>query len=472
MRSLQKISFIAAALCVGTSNIFAAVIFTNLIAFNGTNGANPQCNLVPGPNGNFYGTTANGGTNGFGTVFEISPDGSFFTNLYNFAGGTNGAGPAAALTLGSDGYFYGTTYNGGISNWGTVFRISTSGDFASLGMLGGTNGANPDVALLQAPDGSFYGGTRYGGPFNTTTSGGTGYGTVFRITTNGIITTPILFAGTNGANPTALVLGTDGNFYGVTTWGGYSSPVKFGLGTIYRLGADGSLSNLYKFTGFGDGGFPQAGLVQGKDGNFYGTTQSGGSVSIGTVFRMTPDGQFTSLVSFPNSNAGGYPYAALIQTGDGHLYGTTYIGGTNNVGSIFEVTPTGSLTSWISFTGTGGGWPGSHPLGSLVQGTDGNFYGTTYDGGANGKGTVFRLSLPVAPVFLSIAKSAGTVTLVWSSVASQTYQLEYTTNLAQPGWNNVGGGVVATNGTLSATDSVGTDPDRFYRVVLSDIVSQ
>jgi uncharacterized repeat protein (TIGR03803 family) len=263
--------------------------------------------------GNFYGTTLNGGTNSDGAIFGISADGSFFTNFYNFSGGTNGAAPASALILGTDGNFYGTTSSGGVSNWGTVFQISTNGAYNQLAQLAGTNGANPAVALLQGPDGSFYGATKYGGPFPNTTQGGAGYGTIFQVTTNGTLATPVLFNSTNGANAAALVRGNDGNFYGTTAWGGNINSFRLGFGTIFRLSPDGTFTNLYKFTGGNDGGFPDASLVLGSDGNFYGCTTSGGSNQIGTVFRITPDGQFKSLYSFPNSNTGSYPYAALVQ---------------------------------------------------------------------------------------------------------------------------------------------------------------
>ena len=474
MRCLRKSVLLVAVVTAWliTPCLYGGITFTTLVSFNGANGANPVAGLVQGRDGNFYGTAPNGGANSNGTIFAISANGSFFTNLYNFSGGTNGAGPVGGLRVGADGNFYGTTYSGGMSNWGTVFRISTNGTWTQLAQLGGTNGANPDVALVQAADGSFYGGTKYGGPYPNTTSGGTGYGSIFQITTNGLLTTPVLFGGTNGANPTALVPGKDGNFYGATTWGGNNSPVRFGLGTIFRLSPDGTFTNLYKFTGGNDGGFPQASLVPGNDGNFYGTTQVGGSNQIGTVFQITPDGQFQSLISFPDSNTGSYPYAALVPGSDGNFYGTTYIGGDNQLGSVFQIAPNGNLTKVISLTGTSGFYPGANPQGPVVQGTDGNFYGTTVNGGTYNKGTVFRLSLPLSPVFQSITKTAGTVTLVWSSVAGQNYLLEYSTNLAPGNWDNVGNAVMATNGMMVGSDPAATDPQRFYRVAVGDLVSQ
>ena len=471
MRYLPRTLFCVAILILPliTPRVYGSATFTSLISFNGTNGAGPVAGLVQGRDGNFYGTAPNGGASNSGTIFAISADGTFFTNFYNFAGGTNGANPVGGLIVGTDGNFYGTTYAGGASNAGTVFQISSNGAFTQLAQLSVTNGANPDVALMQAPDGSLYGGTRYGGPYPNTTQGGTGYGTIFRLATNGILTTPVLFNSTNGANPAALMLGNDGNFYGTTAWGGSISSFKLGFGTIFRLSPDGTFSNLYNFSGGNDGGFPQAGLVQANNGILYGSTQSGGSNSIGTLFQITADGQFLSLLSFPASSVGSYPYDAMIQASDGNLYGTTYLGGnlsTTQRGTIFQLTPAGGLTSLLQFTGTNGAVLGANPQSSLVQGTDGNFYGTTVGGGLYNNGTVFRLSLPLAPVFKSIVKTGNTVTLVWSSAASQTYQLAYSTNLAQGIWNNIGSAVVATNGTMTGLDPSATDPDRFYRVMV------
>jgi uncharacterized repeat protein (TIGR03803 family) len=468
MRCFQKYALPIAVLTAWlvAPCVYGAITFTTLVSFNGTNGANPQCNLVQGSDGNFYGTAPNGGASSNGTLFKISADGSFFTNFYNFSGGTNGAGPVGALILGTNGNFYGTTFAGGTSNWGTIFQISTNGIFQQLGMLSGTNGANPIVALALAADGSLYGAAKYGGPYTNTTQGGNGYGTIFRLATNGALSTPVLFNSTNGANPAALVPGKDGNFYGTTAWGGSISAFKLGFGTIFRLSPDGTFTNLYIFSGGSDGGFSYANLVQGNDGNFYGAAFNGGTYLGGDVYRITPGGQFTNLYSFTGGSDGAWPYSALVQGSDGNFYGTTYKYGDFTVGTIYQMTPNGNVTPLISFTGTNGTTLGANPQGSLVQGTDGNFYGTTYGGGLYNKGTVFRLSLPLPPVFQSLIKNAATVTLVWSSVAGQTYQLEYSTNLAQGSWNNVSNAVTATNGIMTGSDPAATDPQRFYRVLV------
>jgi len=458
-------------MCLAVSSVRGGIMFTTLVSFTGTNGpypgANPSARLVLGADGNFYGTAPNGGANSNGTIFEVSPDGSFFTNIYNFSGGTNGANPSGALILGGDGNFYGTTYNGGVNNCGTVFQFATNGTCTMLGLLGGTNGAHPDTALIRGPDGSLYGTTKFGGPYPKTTFGGTGYGVIFQITTNGTLSNPVVFDSTNGANSAALALGHDGNFYGTTEWGGSISQLPLGFGTIFRLNPDGTFTNLYKFSGGDDGGFPVASLVQGNDGNFYGTTENGGSNQLGTVFLITPEGQFKSLCSFTSSSVGGYPEGALVQGGDGNFYGTTYIGGDNQVGTIFEITADGHLTPLISFTGTSGPSPGANPQGALVQGTDGNFYGTTSLGGANGLGTIFRLSVPM-PAVLAITLTNGAATLTWSAVAGQIYQLQYSDDLTRTSWPFLTKPSVATNGVMTATDfdDIASFAQRFYRVVL------
>src|SRR5208282_5784571 len=200
----------------------------------------------------------------------------------------------------------------------------------------------------------------------------------------------------------------DGNFYGTTAWGGSVGQLPLGYGTILRLSPDGTFTNLYKFSGGNDGGFPYANLVEGNDGNFYGTTTSGGTNQIGTVFSISPGGQFNALYSFMNSSVGSYPYCGLVQGSDGNFYGTTYLGGANQLGTIFEMTSSGNLTPLISFSGRTAPPLGAYPQGALVQGPDGNFYGTTSLGGTNALGTIFRLSVPMPAVFKAITLTNGT----------------------------------------------------------------
>ena len=437
-------------------HVQAAVIFTNLVSFNQTNGAFPYAGLTPGKDGNFYGTTSFGGSGGGGTVFQMTPLGSL-SNLVLF-NGTNGASPRAGLIQVPNGDFYGTTYNGGSNSAGTVFQLTTNGTLTTLVTLGNTNGAYPLGGLIQGRDGSFYGTTAIGG----TNMGGT----AFQAMTNGAIATLVSFdvGGNAGKSPYAgLVQASDGSLYGTTYQGGTNG----GYGTIFKLTTNGTFASLYSFSGTNDGANPYAGLAQGSDGNFYGTTFFGGTNGYGTVFRFATNSTFTTLVSFGNTN-GAYPQAGVIQASDGNFYGTTSAGGayTNDAGqgygTIFEMTTNGTLTTLISFNGTNG----ASPQAGLVQSTDGNFYGTTANGGTNGYGTVFRLGIIVPPPrFLTVIRAGTMLTLTWSATVSQGYQLLYKTNLTQGVWSNLNSSVTATNPIMTTVDTIGPDRERFYRIL-------
>src|SRR6478672_11347102 len=201
------------------------------------------------------------------------------------------------------------------------------------------------------------------------------------------LTTLHSFNGGDGRSPEAtLVQGSDGNFYGTTPLGGAHAK-----GTVFKIDSTGSLTTLHSFSGFpADGAVPVAGLIQGNDGNFYGTTTVGGAHHKGTVFKIDAAGTFTTLHSFSGSPTdGANPVAALVQGNDGNFYGTTALGGTRSRGTIFNIDATGSLTTLHSFSGSPG--EGALPFAGLVQGSDGKFYGTTALGGAHGAGTVFNL---------------------------------------------------------------------------------
>jgi len=438
------------------------IIFTPLVAFNYTNGAGSQAGLVLGNDGNFYGTTTDGGTNSssYGTIFQMTTNG-ILTSLVSFDN-TNGAYPIAGLALGQDGNFYGTTYTGGSSNAGTIFKMAADGTLTTLVSFAGTNGAEPQAPLTQGPGGNFYGTTQVGG-INL----GISDGTVLQVTTNGLLTVLVSFNGTNGAFPVSgLVLGRDGNFYGTTAGGGTNGS---GYGTIFKMTTDGVLTTLISFSGTNGafpGNNPSAGLVQGVDGNLYGTTYTGGSSNAGTVFKMTTNGAFANLYTFTSGADGANPQSGMLQGGDGRLYGTTEAGGSNslNKGTIFQITTNGAFASLYSFTG---GNDGAVIDGGLVLGADGDFYGTAYTAGANHYGTVFRLSVPMPPVFKTVSKTGGaTLASTWTSVAGQMYQVQYTTNLIQTNWNNLGGTLSPAGGTTTTIDSIGPDPRRFYRIVL------
>jgi uncharacterized repeat protein (TIGR03803 family) len=252
---------------------------TTLHSFCGSDGAYSYAGLVQDAAGNLYGTTEEGGSyEYYGTVFNITPSGTV-TTLYSFGNGTDGANPYAGLVQATDGNFYGTTYQGGgANNAGTVFKITPSGTFTTLysfcSISGCNDGAFPYAALVQATDGNLYGTTVVGGP--------NGIGTVFKITLSGQLTTLHSFDEGDGAYPYAgLVQATDGNLYGTTESGG-----SLGDGTVFKITPSGKLTTLHRFD-VGDGANPNAGLVQYTDGKLYGTTQNGGVHGLGTVFSLS-----------------------------------------------------------------------------------------------------------------------------------------------------------------------------------------
>ena len=263
----------------------------------------------------------------YGTVFQVTCDGTL-TTLASFVAGTygypSGAYPEAALTQGNDGNFYGTTAPSDADD-GTIFQVTTNGTLTTLTSFSftGTNGETGKAALTLGKDGNFYGTTGGGGSGNA--------GTIFQVTTSGTLTTMVSFSGTNGASPVAaLTLGNDGNFYGTTEGGGSGS-----VGTLFRVTTNGTLTTMVSFYGT-NGANPEAALTLGNDGNFYGTTASGGSWNAGTIFQITTSGTLTTLVSFNRTN-GANPTAALILGNDGNFYGITPGGGVDYLGTVFRL---------------------------------------------------------------------------------------------------------------------------------------
>jgi uncharacterized repeat protein (TIGR03803 family) len=380
-----------------------AQTFKTLVNFNSTNGANPVYpGLVQGIDGNLYGTTLGGGVNLSGTVFKLTPTGKL-TTLYSFCSQTNcadGALPQAGLTLGTDGNFYGTTSQGGsASDDGVVFRIDTRGVLTILHTFDLSDGAQPFAPPIQGADGNFYGTTTGGGPYNA--------GTVFKMTPEGVLTTLHDFEG-DGASPLGtLVQSINGDLYGTTELGGSD-----GDGTIFRVTIGGTFTSLVSFNS-SDGNAPSSGLVQGIDGNLYGTTYNGGSNTTcengcGTVYKISLSGTLTTVYNFDLTN-GANPVAPLIQGSDGNFYGTTYAGGNGTkcfegCGTIFKLTPGGSLTALHSFDFG----DGAQPYGSVVQATGGDFYGTTTQGGSDSDGTAFGLSTGLGP-FVSLVRNPAKV---------------------------------------------------------------
>jgi uncharacterized repeat protein (TIGR03803 family) len=400
-----------------TAMALAAPSFKTIHSFAGTDGSDSLTSLVQGPDGSLYGTTAWNGAYDSGTVFKISPNGKL-TTLYSFCPSlpcTDGSLPAAGLALGADGNFYGTTLYGGGNNCegtgcGTIFKITPNGNLTTLHRFDeATDGAWPTAGLVQGANGGFYGTT--GG----NSHGAHGNGTVFTITPSGQLTTLHTFSFREGSGPNGLVLGADGSFYGTAYGGGADGACSMGVGcgTVFKITPSGNLTTLYNFGHGGHGNEPIAGLVQGTDGNFYGTTYSGGTSGYGTVFTITPGGKLTTLHRFDGAD-GAYP-SGLIKGTDGNFYGTTCMGGANNQGNVFAITPGGVLTALYNFCSQANCADGANPEGALFQDTNGTFYGTTSDGGANGDvcmfgscGTVFSFSVGMGP-FVETNPTSGAV---------------------------------------------------------------
>ncbi|MGH9432855.1 MAG: choice-of-anchor tandem repeat GloVer-containing protein [Terriglobia bacterium] len=397
--------------------------FKTLANLDGTNGTQPLAAVVQGTDGNLYGTTDTGGANyAAGTIFRMTPAG-ILTTFYNFcsqANCTDGSNPYAGLALGTDGNLYGTTLASGAYNGGTVFKITRTGALTTLysfcAQSGCADGSQPMGGLVLGTDGNFYGTTAYGGNGSACPAGIGGCGTAFKITPAGTLTTLYNFCSqtncADGDGPeSALALGTDGNFYGPTLFGG--SDIT-NAGTVFKLTPKGELKTLYTFCGQSpctDGESPWGGLVLAKSGNFYGTTYSGGAnngYEAGTVFKISPGGTFTPVYSFcaqTGCTDGGNPRAGLALGADGNLYGVTEVnGGPEGVGTAFRITPGGALTTLHSFDGT----DGAYPEGGLFQATNGGFYGTTGGGGPYGAGTVFNLGVGLHP-FIETVPAAGKV---------------------------------------------------------------
>src|ERR1035441_532543 len=262
--------------------------------------------------------------------------------------------------------------------------------FTTLVNFNGANGAYPYAGMVQATNGELFGTTDAGG----IVCAGQGCGTVFRVTLSGKLTTSYGFCSqtncADGSYPyAALTLASSGYLYGTTYFGGAN-----GDGAVFRITTGGKLTTLHSFDGT-DGKNPVGTLVQATDGNLYGTTEYGGANTYGTVFKISQNGAFTLLYSFcseTNCADGSVPFAGLIEASNGYLYGATYYGGANGYGTIFKISFGGLLTTLHSFDNA----DGSNPYGGLVQASNGNLYGTTNYGAStscySGCGTVFKMT--------------------------------------------------------------------------------
>jgi len=293
-----------------------------------------------------------------GAFTAISIHAQTLTTLHSF-NGADGDLPVAGLVQSLDGNLYGTTTEGGGYGGGTIYKISTRGALTTVyrfcSQSGCTDGRQPYVgALLQAADGSIYGNTYHGGV--------NGLGVIFKLSPSSVLTTLYSFCPQAGCAeyPQGTLVQAGGYVYGTTSFGEANNA----HGSVFKMAPDGTLTTLCSFCSqadCADGSHPGAGLILGFDGNFYGTTESGGAncrePGCGTIFKVTPGGTLTTLYSFCSQTDcvdGSTPLGGLVQGNDGDLYGTTQLGGSHGLGTVFKITPSGTLTKLYSFCAQGG----------------------------------------------------------------------------------------------------------------------
>jgi uncharacterized repeat protein (TIGR03803 family) len=449
-----------AAITLSLAVCAQAQTFTTLANFDGDNGGSPQYgSLVQATNGNYYGTTQyGGGASDGGVFFEVTPSGEL-TSIYNFCSQTrctDGKSPWSGPVLATDGNFYGTTNGGGNSeNAGTIYKITLGGKLTTLYTFCPTTPCNDGkfpLGLMQASNGNFYGVTFSGGVNNN--------GTIFEFSRSGVFKVLYSFCSqancADGSEPySGLMQGSNGNLYGTTFEGG-----AYNRGIVYEISPTGQFRTIHSFCAeakCADGDGPLAGLAEDANGNLYGTTFYGGVDSLGTVFEITATHEFIPVHTFENTD-GAYPSSALILASDGNLYGTTSADN-NGVGTIFQITARGGFHSLYTFCAC----TGANPFGALLQATDGTFYGTTIGGGTSDDGTIFSFSTGLGPLVETVptaAKVGARVIILGNKLAGSTavsfngtaasFTVVSNTEIAAtvpPG---------ATTGTITVTTSTGT----------------
>ena len=420
--------------------------------------------IAQGRDGNLY-SSASGGANNLGAVYKITPGGTL-TNIYNF-GTISGDGntPNSGVTLGTDGNFYGTTYGGGTTPYGTVFKVTPSGSLTTLyNFTGGNDGALPLAPPIQGTDGSFYGTTC------PLCNGAPGNGSIYKITSSGTFSVLYDCDGTHCLNFwDPLIQGTDGSFYGTTEYGGAT-----GQGAVFKITSAGKLTVLYNFDGT-HGSIPLGPLAQGTDGNFYGTAESGGASNSGVVFRITPTGKLTVLHNMNGSTDGSAPIPGLVQATDGNLYGVTLGAGAvstncpSGCGTLFRISTTGSFKVLYNFDQT----TGQNAYSTMFQHTNGLLYGTTQSGGTGtvstactfgNCGVLYSLNIGAAP-FAALVTTAGKVGAKigilgqnFSSSSVVTFGTVAATTVVRTGTTFLQATVPsgATTGSVTVTTTAGT----------------
>ncbi|HEY3778571.1 MAG TPA: choice-of-anchor tandem repeat GloVer-containing protein [Rhizomicrobium sp.] len=350
--------------------------------FDGTDGNQPIAGLILDGAGNLYGTAETGGVNNDGVIFKMSPNGTE-TVLYSFTGSADGAYPDGSVSLDEKkGDLYGTASAGGASGNGIIYKLSKRGKLTALHNFDGAgDGGYPTGPLVRDKLGDLYGVTFVGGADS--------YGTVYELAANGSFAVLHTFTGGgDGETPrSGLIRDGAGNLYGVAEGGGGGN-CNFGCGVIYKIAPDGTFTTLYSFADSADGFYPIGGLYRDDAGDLYGTTLFGGAAGYGTAYSLAANGTHTVLYSFTGGDDGAYPEGTLIRNRSGRIYGTASLGGAYQDGTIFKIAPTNKENVVHTFDGS----DGTTPAVGLTKGKLGVFYGVTCCGGTNGNGVVFSVT--------------------------------------------------------------------------------
>jgi uncharacterized repeat protein (TIGR03803 family) len=421
--TVASVALAVAALAAARPAAAQTLTVLHSFAVGTADGNSPRAGVILDPAGNLYGTTYQGGAHNRGIVFALSPTGGGWSEsvLWHFGMPADGTYPAAGLVRDASGVLWGVTSAGGAvtsaacpPGCGAFFRLANvagTGTWAELPLFsfpGGAAGYWPidQGSLFQDASGNFYGTTERGGA--------NGLGAVFKMTVGGGATIETVLYGfdasaahPDGTTPQgAMVMDSNGILYGTTSRGGITAACNHtGCGTVFALLPPVPPSTawteqlLWRFGGAAtlDGAFPSGGLILDAAGNLYGTTQTGGSHNLGTVFELSPVGGGVWFQSRTYHFAGGdgaTPVANLIMDGSGNLYGTTQFGGASGHGTVFKLVPTaGTWNETILHSFTGGVADGANPTGNVIMDAAGNLYGTTTSGGAHGNyGTVFQIT--------------------------------------------------------------------------------
>ena len=449
---------------IGLAN--AQTNFTILKSFTSVPDGNvPYCTLVADTNGVMYGTTIQGGISNQGTIFAINQNAFGYKNTFgyitlkSFVGVTNGVAPFVGLVLSTNGTLYGTTYGGGTSNFGTVFKINRDGTgFAVLhNFTGTTDGKNPEGSLIEGSDGALYGTTLF--------SDASTRGTVFKLNKDGSGYSILhAFTGNPDGQQTLcrLLEGSDGALYGTTQFGG-----SHNVGAVFTINKDGGGYNIiYNFrTISNDGVGSVAGLIEGSDHVLYGTSYLGGGTGFnGTVFSLNKDGSgYQILHRFSTTDGDGQrPDGELVEGLDGALYGVTDSGNTGSSGVIYKLNKDGNGYQILRNFSSGNG-DGHVPKCALLQLSSGVLFGTTELGAVGGAGCVFALSTaPLSPRIMSLSVSGSSNLLQCAATSAVQYEVQRSTNLSS--WSVLTTLTSQTNGQLNYSDLSPPARTSFYRL--------